>query len=169
MQNAFLKVQRKCDFFDILETAVFTYKEMIPNTNDTKFIKRLFLKCCLSRNKAMVSFSLDMSSKFYFVSFFFKILVLIKFRFSPSWIFSLATRPSMIVVSSYLCGLFIVCKEVQYHELFSILFTLIPVSCVLWKRSMNSFGTVKNTVLLCYGAIFYFTTKLTIIPSPLVP
>lgn len=38
-----LKDRESVFFFDILETAAFTYKETIPNTNDTKFINSLFV------------------------------------------------------------------------------------------------------------------------------
>lgn len=58
--------------FDILETAVFTYKQIIPNTNDTRLINRLFLKCPLNRNKVIVPILLDISSKFSFTSSFLK-------------------------------------------------------------------------------------------------
>lgn len=50
----------------------FLYKQIITNANDTKFIKRLLLKYCLSRNKVIVSVSLDTSSKFCFNLCFFK-------------------------------------------------------------------------------------------------
>lgn len=65
------------------------YLQIIPNTNDTRLINRLFLRYTLNRNKVIVSIFLDISSKFSFTSNFFKKVTLINFEFWPLWISSL--------------------------------------------------------------------------------